>query len=104
MSNVSKPLVIDTPEGIEALAVWTARESMRMWVESGGKMRLTRIATPAYIAWRFKLADKKGKVPKTAKACLKLLDKKVEEYNKQQAERAVQAAVPLVVDKLPSNN
>lgn len=70
-------------DDIELYALLCGVQAMKMHVQSGGKMRLTRVATPANIAARFALVDPKTKrAPKTAKACLRLLEAKLAQEQK----------------------
>lgn len=72
------------PDNQECLALFTAKQSMEIWVKTNGKMQLTRIATPAFIASRFNLIDPKSKkLAKTAKQCLKILDARLKAINAQ---------------------
>jgi hypothetical protein len=86
-SNDNRPergaTVIEGREAMDSLALFTAIQAMEMHVKSGGRMVLTRIATPKFIAERFDLINPKTKKrPTTAKACLALLQKKKAEHDR----------------------
>lgn len=93
----SSVTVLDTPEQMKDMQVFTAYKSMKMLVETG--MRLTRFATPIYIAELCDLKLPNGKRPKTAKACLKLLTPMKEAIDRKIAERSQKnTVIPQVSD------
>ncbi len=83
------------PDNQECLALFTAKQSMEIWVKTNGKMQLTRIATPAFIAQRFNLIDPRSKkLAKTAKQCLRILNSRLKAIEEQIARNKAEAAIP----------
>lgn len=94
----------------EIYALLCGVQAMKIHIRSGGKMMLTRIATPANIASRFNLIDPKtGKAPRTAKTILPLLEAKLAAFEKARGidpESMVQRASPVIsgTGTLPTPN
>jgi len=98
-------VILHTTEQLDRIALFIGKQAMEAHVRTGGRMILTRGATPKNIAKRFNLIDPKTKkAPKTAKRCLELITEQLNALDAKDAERRIQVTTGVTLTTLPTTN